>query len=148
MNLKERLEQDLKVALKSRDAAGTSALRMVLAAIKNEELKKDGVTDDAGVTKILSTLVKQRRESIEAFEKGGREDLAQKERNELELIQKYLPEALTEQELSQIIDAAIAESKAASPGDMGRVMKLVVPKTQGRADGKIVSEIVRKKLSP
>jgi len=147
MNLKTRLESDLKVALKARDGALVSALRMILAAIKNEELKDGKTLDDAGTIKILSTSAKQRRESIEAFEKGGRDDLAQKEKKELELIEKYLPEALTEEELSQIIDAAIAEVNATSPKDMGAVMKIVVPKSQGRADGKLVSEIVRRKLS-
>jgi uncharacterized protein YqeY len=147
MNLKTKLENDLKVALKARDGASVSAIRMILAAIKNEELKDGKTLDDAGTIKILSTLAKQRRESIEAFEKGGRDDLAQKEKKELELIKQYLPEALTEEELSQIIDAAIAEVNATSPKDMGAVMKIVVPKSQGRADGKLVSEIVRRKLS-
>lgn len=147
MNLKTKLENDLKVALKSRDAMSISALRMMLAAIKNEELKGSEKIDDATRIGVLAKLAKQRRESIEAFEKGGRNDLADKEKKELQIIEKYLPQPLSEAELEKMIDSAITEANAASPQDMGNVMKIVMPKVQGRADGKLVSEIVRKKLS-
>ena len=148
MNLKTTLENDLRSSLKSKDTVATSALRMILAAIKNEELDKGKALDDADITKILSTQAKQRRESIDAFEKGGREDLVAKEKKELEIIKSYLPEPLTEEQLGTIIDEAITEANAASAKDMGTVMKLVMSKAQGQADGKLVSEIVRKKLSP
>jgi uncharacterized protein YqeY len=147
MNLKTKLENDLKVALKSKDAATTSALRLVLAAVKNDELKGKGEIEDAAVMQVLTKLAKQRRESIDAFEKGGRQDLVDKEKKELGIIEGYLPQPLSESELDQIIDEAISESKAAAPQDMGKVMKIVMPKTQGRADGKQVSDIVRRKLS-
>lgn len=148
MALKLRLESDLKSALKSRRTSDVAALRLILAAMKNEELAKRKELDDSDIIGLLSTLAKQRRESITAFEQGGRADLVEKEKAELELIQTYLPKQLTEKELDKLIDEAIAEAKPESPSDMGKVMKIVMPKTKGRADGKLVSELVRKKLSP
>ena len=148
MTIKARLANDLITALKSKDAEATSALRLLINAIKNEELKSRGELDDAAIIGVLSTQAKQRRESIEAFENAGRTELAAKEKRELEIIQKYLPAQLSEDELAKLVDEAIAESGASSPKDMGKVMKLLTPKTKGRTDGKKVSELVKTKLAP
>lgn len=147
MTIKIRLASDLITALKSKDVEATSALRLLINAIKNEELKSRGELDDAAIIGVLSTQAKQRRESIEAFENAGRTELAAKEKREFEIIQKYLPAQLSEDELAKFVDKAITESGASSPKDMGKVMKLLKPKTAGRADGKVVSELVRNKLS-
>lgn len=147
MTLKHKLEQDLKAALKSRDTTTLGAVRLVVAAIKNEELAKRTELDDDAVIGVLSMLAKQRGESIEAFEKAGRDELAAKEKAELAVLKRYLPEALSSDELEKFIDEAIAESGAESPKDMGKVMKILAPKTKGRADGRTVSELVKKKLS-
>lgn len=155
MELKNRIESDLKAAMKSKDALTTSALRMVVAAIQNKEIEERGMKklkldedlDDAGVLKVISTLAKQRQESIEMFKKGGRDDLAKKETAELALLEKYLPSQMSGPEIEKIVEEAVKSSNAAGPADMGKVMKLVMPKVAGRADGKLVNEIVRKKLS-
>ena len=147
MTIKAKLESDLITALKSKDAEATSALRLLINAIKNEELKGRDEVDDAAIIGVLSTQAKQRRESIEAFENAGRTELAEKEKRELEIIQNYLPEQLSEDELNKLVDEAIAEAEATSPKEMGKVMKLLTPKTKGRADGKVVSQLVQTKLA-
>ena len=147
MTIKDKLDTDLKTALKEKDSVTTGALRLLINAIKNEEFKVHDKLDDNAVIGVLSTQAKQRRESIEAFENAGRTELAEKEKRELEIIQSYLPEQLSSDELEKLIDEVIAESGASSPKDMGKVMKILKPKTAGRADGKTVSEVVRKKLA-
>lgn len=147
MMLKSRMEDDLKTGLKSNDKAAVATLRLLLSAIKNEELKTGKAIDDAGVIAVLSTQLKQRHESIDAFEKGGRNELAEKEKNEIEIIRRYLPKPLSDDELAELVDEAITESNAQSPKDMGKVMKIVMPKVQGRADGKAVSDLVKQKLA-
>ena len=156
MTLKEKIESDVKTAMKSKDALAASALRMVIAAVKNKEiedvsqgkLKLGESLDDAGVIKVISALAKQRQESIEMFKKGGRDDLVKKETAEHALLEKYLPSQMSESEVEKIVVEAIKESGAAGPKDMGNVMRLVMPKIAGRADGKLVNEIVRRKLTP
>ncbi len=147
MTLMSRIENDLKTGLKSGDKAAVVTLRMLLSAIKNEELKTGKKIDDNAVIAVLSTQMKQRRESVDAFEKGGRSDLVEKEEKEIEIIQRYLPKPLSEDELAKLVDEAIAEANAQSPKDMGKVMKIIMPKAQGRADGKTVSELVKQKLA-
>ncbi len=155
MELKSRIESDLKAALKGKDALKASALRMVIAAVKNKEIEERGLKkikpgdelDDAGVIRIIAMLAKQRQESIEMFKNGGRDDLAKKEADELKLLEGYLPSQLTAAEVEKIVDEAVKESGAAGPKDMGNVMRVVMPKIAGRADGKLVNEIVRKKLT-
>jgi len=155
MGLKERLENDLKTALKAKDTIAVGALRMVLAAVHNREIDERGlgklkpgdILDDGGVVKILNTLAKQREESIEMFQKGGRDDLVKKETAELALLQRYLPSQLSDEKIEGIVDEAIKAAGATGPKDMGNVMKLVMPKVAGQADGKKVNEIVRQKLS-
>lgn len=147
MDLKQRIEEDLKTAVRSKDSLRTSCLRMVKAAIKNKEIEVRGELKEEKLLPLLATLAKQRRESIEQFRKGGREDLAQKEEAELQLIESYLPKALSEAEITKIIDAAVTESGAKGPSDMGKVMKVLMPKVAGRAEGQIVSQLVKKRLA-
>jgi len=156
MSLKEKIESDLKAAMKLKDTVASGALRMVVAAVKNKEIDDVGIKklklgeslDDAGVLKVIQTLAKQRQESIDMFKKGGRDDLVQKETAELALLERYLPSRMPEGEIEKIIAEAISQSGAAGMKDIGNVMKLVMPKTAGRADGKLVNEIVRRKLAP
>ena len=146
MKLKDRIVGELTRAMKAKDAPTTSCLRLILAAIKNREIEKRGELDDAECIKVLSSLVKQHNESIEMYRKGGRQDLAEKETAELALIRSFLPKPLSEEELSRLVDEAIAETEASGMKDMGKVMKVLTPKVSGRADGKKVSELVRSKL--
>lgn len=150
MSLKDRLLSDLTVAMKARDALRLEVLRAVKTAIKMKEVSGTAQVelDDAAVLQVLSSMQKQRHESILQFRQGGREDLVAKEEAELAILQDYLPTPLSESEVKALIAAAITEAGATSPKDMGKVMKLVTPKTTGRADGKIVSQLVQQLLSP
>lgn len=145
--LKEKIVERMKSGMRARDALATGCMRMVMAAIKNREIEKRGELDDAECIKVLTSLAKQRGESIEMFKQGGRQDLVVKEEAELALIKSFLPEELSEGELAKLVEEAISETQAGSPRDMGRVMKVLAPKIQGRADGKVVSELVKQKLS-
>ncbi|MBT3182734.1 MAG: GatB/YqeY domain-containing protein [Deltaproteobacteria bacterium] len=147
MKFKDKIGDELKGAMKARDTGAVAGLRMILAAIQNREIEKRGDLDDDECVRVLSTLAKQRNESIDMYKKGGRDDLVQREAAELALIKSFLPAELSSDELARIVDDAIAESGASGPGDMGKVMKIVTPKTRGRADGKAVSELVKTKLS-
>jgi uncharacterized protein len=147
--LKARLRNDLNTALKARDEVTTATLRMALTAITNEEVsgpQARELTDDE-VLRVLVREAKKRREAAEAFESAGRDELASRERAEGGVLDRYLPAQLGDDELGELITAAIAETGASSPRDMGAVMKLVVPKVAGRADGKRVSDEVRRRLS-
>jgi len=124
-----------------------SALRMALAAIKNKEIEERGEIGEDSILKLLGTMVKQRKESIGLFRQGGREDLAGKEAAEIVVLEAYLPKALSDDEIETLAREAIGEAGAKSPGDMGRVMKELMPKVAGRADGKTVNEIVRRLLA-
>lgn len=141
------MEEDLKQALRDRASLKVSCLRMVKAAVKNKEIDLRAELNDTQVIGILTTLAKQRRESIEMFKKGNRPDLVQKEEEELAFIETYLPQKMDEAELTKIIEAAISEVGAKAPSDVGKVMKAVMPKVAGRADGKAINAIVLKKLS-
>lgn len=148
MTLKERIISDMTAAMKVSDRARTSALRMVKAAMQNREIEKGGALDDDELMKLLRSLVKQRRDSIEAYEKGNRQDLVAKETAEIEVIEAYLPKAAAEEEIEQAVVAAITETGAASMKDMGKVMKAAQALLAGKnADGRTVSEIVKAKLS-
>ena len=147
MSLHDRLTEDLKVAMKSRDQLRMDVIRMIKAALQNKEveLKKD--LDDAEMSRVMTTLIKQRRESVEQFEKAHRADLAAKERQEITIIERYLPRALTPEELESIVASVLAETGAHSLKDMGAVMKAVMARLTGQAvDGKLISELVRAKL--
>lgn len=151
-SLKEQLKQDLTQSLKDQDAIKSSTLRMALTAITNEEVsgKEAKVLSDTEVLSVLTKEAKKRKESVEAFNQANRKDLADKEAKELTVLEKYLPTALTEEELNKIIDEAIAEAKASGAEGMkamGVVMKIVQPKTVGRTDGAQLAAKVKEKLN-
>lgn len=148
MSLRDRLTEDLKLAMKSRDQLRMDVIRMIKAAILNKEveLKKD--LDDSEMSRIMATLIKQRRESVEHFEKAQRVELADKERKEITIIETYLPTALSAEELDRIIVSVLADTGSRSLKDMGTVMKAVMARLAGQpADGKLISDLVRAKLT-
>jgi uncharacterized protein YqeY len=140
------LNSALKEAMKSRDEVRVSTIRMMKASLKNKEIEKMGDLTGEDVLQVLSTLAKQRRESIEQFSGAGRMELAEKESKELEIIKSYLPKQLSPEELDELIRSAISESGAKSPNDMGKLMKVLMPKVKGAADGKVVNQRVRELL--
>ncbi|HEX8888652.1 MAG TPA: GatB/YqeY domain-containing protein [Pyrinomonadaceae bacterium] len=147
MSLKERIVSDMTAAMKAKDASRLSTLRMVKASFMNREIDKGGELTDEELTKAMQSLVKQRRDSIEQYEKAGRQELADKERAEIEVIEEYLPKAASREEIEQAVMEAIAETNASSMRDMGAVMKAAQARLAGRnADGRTVSEIVKTKL--
>lgn len=146
MSIQDRLTEAMKMAMKARESLRLNTIRMARTALKNAEIEARQELDEAAAIKVLSTLVKQRREAAEAY-RQTRPDLAEKEEQELAILQEFLPAPLTEAELADIISSAIAETGASSMRDMGAVMKQVTARTTGRADGKKVSEMVRQKLS-
>jgi hypothetical protein len=147
MTLKERIVSDLTASMKARDAERTSTLRMVKAAVMNREIEKGGALDDEEMSKMLRSLVKQRRDSVEQFEKAGREELAAKERGEIAIIEAYLPQAATREEIERTVAQVIEETGASSMREMGAVMKAAQARLAGRnADGRTLSEIVKAKL--
>lgn len=144
--LKQKIDEDLKSALKSRDDIRVSTLRLLKAALQNAKIAKKEEIDDNETTAIIKKQLKQRKDSIEGFKKGNRQDLVDKEVKELEILKAYLPEELKPDELLAIVGEAIAEIKDASLKDMGKVMKQAMAKAKGRANGKVVSEMVKKEL--
>jgi uncharacterized protein YqeY len=147
MSLNDKVAADITAAMKAKDAARLSALRMLKAAIMNKGVEKGRDLEDAEIQQVVSALVKQRRDSIEQFSKAGRTDLVDKETGEVAVLEAYLPPAVTAEEIDAAVAAAIAETGASSPKDMGKVMKAVMPKLAGKnADGKVVNEAVRRKL--
>ena len=149
MTLSEQIIADLTAAMKAKDAARTSTLRMLKAAIVNRQIEKGGELDEEELMKLLRSQAKQRRDSVEQFEKGGRQDLADKELAEIAVIEAYLPQAASQEQIDKAVAAAIAETGATSMKEMGAVMKAVMPRLAGKnADGRAVSETVKKKLTP
>ena len=146
MPLKDKIISDMTAAMKAKDAARTSTLRMVKAAIMHREKEGAGELQDDDVLKLLRSQLKQRRDSVDQYQKAGRQDLADKEAVELGLIQTYLPEQLGEDELNKIIDGAISEAGATDMKDMGKVVGIVSKQTAGKADGGQLAKLVRKKL--
>jgi uncharacterized protein YqeY len=147
MTLNQQVAADITAAMKAKDQARLSALRMLKAAIMNKGVEKGRDLEDAEVLQVVSSLVKQRRDSIEQFAKAGRTDLVEKETGEIRVLEHYLPPAASAEEIDGAVAAAIAETGAASAKDMGKVMKAVMPKLAGKnADGKAVNEAVRRKL--
>jgi uncharacterized protein YqeY len=148
MTLKDRIISDMTAAMKAKDAARTSTLRMVKAAIMNREKEGGAEPTDEDVMKLLRSQVKQRRDSVEQYRAAGRQELVDKETAEIAVIEEYLPQAASEAEIDEAVAAAIAETGATSMKDMGAVMKGAMAKLAGKnADGKLVSETVKKKLS-
>ncbi|MGB7061589.1 MAG: GatB/YqeY domain-containing protein [Candidatus Zixiibacteriota bacterium] len=145
-SLKRRINQDAKEALKSKDTLTLNVLRMLKSEIRYKEIERGSELSDDDVISVLSSAIKKRKDSIQQFEKGGRDDLASKEKEELAVVTKYMPEQVSEEELSQIISQAISEEGATGASDLGKVMKLVMPKVRGRADGKKVNQMVSSQL--
>ncbi len=149
MNLKEKLNEDMRKALREKDTLRLSTIRLLLAAIQNLEIAKGKNKElkESDLMGALSSEAKKRKESIEAYKKGKREDLVEKETKELEIIKEYLPEELSEEELGQIVEETIEEVGAKDLKDMGKVMGAVMEKVKGRAEGKVVNQMVRERLA-
>ena len=147
MSLRDRLTEDLKLAMKARDQLRMDVIRMIKAAVINKEVEMKKDLDDAEMSRIMTTMIKQRKESVEQYEKGQRAELAAKERQEISIIESYLPKALSADELERIVETVIRETGAGSAKDMGAVMKTVMARLAGQpVDGKHVSDLVRSKL--
>ncbi len=147
MSLRERLTEEMKVAMKQRDDLRLSTIRLVRSAVKNREIDQKRELDDQGIAEVIASLAKQRRESIRLFLEAGRNELAEKEEKELAVLLGFLPQQLTREEVVTLVLEAIAESGAQGARDMGRVMKVLMPRIAGRADGKMVNDVVREKLA-
>ena len=149
MALTDQLQSDMTAAMKARDAETVATLRMVIAAVRNAKVSAghSGEVTDEETLELLTREAKKRNEAAEAYDEAGREELAAKERRELEIIRRYLPEQLDEDTVRGLVDEAIAESGASGPGDLGKVMSAVMPKVKGRADGKMVNAVVRERLN-
>lgn len=148
MSLIDRLAEDIKTAMKARDQLRLDVIRMAKAALMNREIELKGTLDDAESTRVMVGLVKQRKESVEQFQKGQRPDLADKEIKEIAIIETYLPKALSQDEVRTLVEAVIAETGATSLKDMGNVMKAVMARLAGQTvDGKVISDLVRGRLT-
>ena len=148
MSLKEQIVGDMTAAMKAKDAARTSTLRMLKAAIVNREIEKGGELDDEELSKLLRSQVKQRRDSVDQYQKAGRQELVEKETAEIVVIESYLPQAASTEEIGQAVAAAIVETGATSIREMGAVMKAAMVHLAGKnPDGRAVSEAVKKKLA-
>ncbi len=145
--LRDKLVDQMKTAMKARDDVKVSTIRLARSAVKNREIDLGNELDDREITEVIASLVKQRRESIRLFQEAGRNDLVKKEERELSILMEFLPKQLDPEEIAEIVEKAIAESAAQGLKDMGKVMKIVMPQVSGRADGNVVGEIVRGKLS-
>jgi uncharacterized protein YqeY len=146
MSIKEKIKADMITAMKAREKERLECIRFLQAAIKKQEVDTRKDLDDAAVTSILMNLVKQRKDSIDQFRKGGREDLAAKEEAELKILQSYLPEQMSMDELKAVIEAAIKETGATGMKEMGLVIKATMAKAAGKAEGSVVSDLVKKRL--
>jgi uncharacterized protein len=148
MSLEEKLVEEMKQAMKANDKVRLSTIRMIRTAVKYKEIDLRRKLQDDDVLKVIQGMVRRGEESIEQFTAGGRPDLVEKESKELEILKAYLPEALTQEEIIRIIDETIRETQAVSSRDIGKVMKSVMPKLSGKADGKLINQLVKERLSP
>ena len=146
MSLKDQLNESMKTAMKARDDLRLSAVRMIRSMVKNREIEQHKELNDQEIIEVISTLAKQRRESIKMYGEGNRPDLVEKEEAELAILLGFLPAQLSTAEIEQLVDRIVAETGAQGAKDMGRVMKALTPLTAGKADGRAVSDIVRSKL--
>jgi uncharacterized protein len=146
MSLRDRLTEEMKLAMKSRDDLRLSTIRLIRSAIKNREIELRREFEDAEIIEVIATMIKQRRESIRLFTQGGRTDLVEKEEKELAVLLGFLPPQLERAELEELVQKAIAECGAQGSKDLGKVMKILAPQVVGRADGKIVAEVVKASL--
>ncbi len=145
--MKDKIQSDLKEAMKAKDELVVATLRLLLSEIHNREIEKQGKLTDEDIVGAVQKEVKKRQESIEAYQKGKRDDLVEREKKELAVLNKYLPQQLSPEELETTIQSVIKEAGASGPADFGKVMGPVMDKVKGKADGKVVSEAVKKALS-
>ena len=148
MGLEERLVEEMKHAMKSNDKLRLSTIRMIRSAVKNKEIEQRSQLTDESMTKVIQGLVKKGEESVEQFRAGGRMDLVEKEEKEIEILKSFLPEPISREEILKAIDQSIEETQASSLKDLGKVMKSVIPKLGGKADGKLINQLVKERLSP
>ncbi len=148
MSLKEKLNQEMKAALKGREKTRLSTIRLIQDAVKKKEIDQGREElDDDGIIKVISTMVRKGEEAIELFKKGGRQDLVGEETRQLDVLKSFLPQQLSMKEIESLIEEAIEEAKAVDMGDLGKVMKILMPKISGKSDGKTVNQMVRERLS-
>jgi hypothetical protein len=148
MNLEERLVEEMKQAMKSNDKLRLSTIRMIRSGLKNKEIALRKKLEDEDVVKVIQAMVRKGEESVEQFQAGGRVDLVEKEKKELDILKSFLPQPLSQEEILKIIDQSIQETQATSLKDIGKVMKSVMPKIGGKADGKLINQLVKERLSP
>ena len=148
MGLEERLVEEMKQAMKSNDKLRLSTIRMIRSAVKNKEIEQRSKLTDEGITKVIQGLVRKGEESVEQFRVGGRMDLVEKEEKEIEILKSFLPQPISREEILRVIDQSIEETQASSLKDLGKVMKSVMPKLGGKADGKLINQLVKERLSP
>jgi uncharacterized protein len=148
MNLEERLVEEMKQAMRSNDKLRLSTIRMIRSAVKNKEIEQRSSLTDEGITKVIQGLVRKGEESVEQFRAGGRMDLVEKEEKEIEISKSFLPQPASREEILKVIDQSIEETQASSSRDIGKVMKSVMPKLGGKADGKLINQLVKERLSP
>ena len=148
MGLEERLVDEMKQAMRSSDKVRLSTIRMIRTAVKNKEIELRKKLDDEEIQRVIQGMLRRNEESIEQFRLGGRMDLVDKESQEGDILKSYLPQALSAEEILKIIDESIQETQASSLKDLGKVMKSVMPKLTGKADGKVINQLVKERLSP
>jgi len=148
MSLEERVAEEMKQAMKAGDKLRLSTIRMIRSALKNKEIELRKKLEDEEIAKVIQAMVRKGEESVEQFQAGGRTDLVDKEKKEIEILKSFLPQPLSQEEILKIIDQSIQETQASSPKDIGKVMKSVMPKIGGKADGKLINQLVKERLSP
>jgi len=148
MNLEEKLVEEMKQAMKTNDKIRLSTIRLIRSSIKNREFELRRKLEDEDIFKVIQGMVRKGEESIEQFQAGGRNDLVEKEKMEVEILKSFLPQPLSQAEMIRIIDETIQETKASSLKDLGKVMKAVMPRLGGKADGKVINQLVKERLSP
>ncbi len=148
MGLDERLVEEMKASMKSGDKVRLSTIRMIRTAVKNKEIELRKKPDDEEILRVIQGMVRKSEESIEQFRIGSRMDLVEKETREIEILKSFLPQSLSREEILKVVDQTIEETQATSMKDLGKVMKSVMPKLTGKADGKLVNQLVKERLSP
>jgi uncharacterized protein YqeY len=148
MNLEERLTDEMKQAMKSSDKLRLSTIRMIRSAAKNKEIELRKKLDDEEIQRVIQGMVRKGEESVEQFQSGGRMDLVEKEKKEIEILKSFLPQPIGQEEILRIIDQSIEETQASSLKDLGKVMKSVMPKLGGKVDGRLINQLVKERLSP
>jgi hypothetical protein len=148
MNLEEKLLEEMRQAMKTNDKIRLSTIRMIRSSSKNKEIELRRKLEDEDIFKVIQGMVRKGEESVEQFQAGGRNDLVEKEKMEIEILKSFLPQPISQEEIIKIIDETIQETQASSLKDLGKVMKAVMPRLGGKADGKVINQLVKERLSP